>query len=133
MANFKVTVWASYETEIEANTKEEAEEMAVEEAPFPYVNYCETEETDDQTRKNSLQEIQNGGHTMKFITIEQNNESINSAYRPVFRSHNHKFKPNNWLKMHHQTMRRKPYKQERRLLLDEFCNINSVSNETKPY
>lgn len=47
MANFKVTVWASYETEIEANTKEEAEEMAVEEAPFPYVDYCETEETDD--------------------------------------------------------------------------------------
>ena len=44
MSNYKITVYASYETEVEANTKEEAEEIAVEEAPFPYVDYCETEE-----------------------------------------------------------------------------------------
>lgn len=44
MASYKVTVFASYETEIEAGTKEEAEKIAVDEAPFPYVDYCETEE-----------------------------------------------------------------------------------------
>ena len=46
MANYKVTVWASYETEIEADTKEEAEEIAIDEAPFPYADYCETEEVE---------------------------------------------------------------------------------------
>ena len=43
MARYNVIVYARYETEIEADTKEEAEEIAVNEAPFPYADYCETE------------------------------------------------------------------------------------------
>lgn len=34
----------SYTTQVEANSEEEAEEIAVEEAPFPYSDYCETDE-----------------------------------------------------------------------------------------
>lgn len=41
---FKVTVWASYETEIEAETQEEAEGIAIDNSRFPYADYCETEE-----------------------------------------------------------------------------------------
>ena len=44
-----MTVWASYETEVEANSQEEAEEIAVEESPFPYADYCETEEVKQHT------------------------------------------------------------------------------------
>lgn len=43
---YKVTVWASHEVEIDdenVKSAEEAEEMAVEVSPFPYVDYCETE------------------------------------------------------------------------------------------
>lgn len=47
MALYKVTIYATYEIEIEANTKDEAEEIAVEECPFPYVDYCETERCDE--------------------------------------------------------------------------------------
>ena len=47
MANYKVTVWASYDTEIEANSKEEAEEMAIDEAPFPYADHCDIEEDEN--------------------------------------------------------------------------------------
>lgn len=46
MANYRVTVYASYDTEVEANSKEEAEEIAVTEAPFPYADHCEVEETE---------------------------------------------------------------------------------------
>lgn len=44
MKTFRVKVWASFETEIEAGSKEEAEEIAAEQAPFPYADYCDTEE-----------------------------------------------------------------------------------------
>ena len=44
MPRYRVTVWASYDTEVEADSQEEAEELAVEEAPFPYGDYCDTEE-----------------------------------------------------------------------------------------
>ena len=49
MKKFNITVWASYETEVEANSQEEAEEIAVEESPFPYADYCETEEVKQHT------------------------------------------------------------------------------------
>ena len=48
MKTYKVTVWASYETEVEAEKQDEAEEKAVDEAPFPYADYCETEEVEWQ-------------------------------------------------------------------------------------
>ena len=41
MPRFSITVWASYETEIEA------EEMAGLESPFPYYDYCETDEIEE--------------------------------------------------------------------------------------
>ena len=41
-------------------------------------------------------------------------------YRP--RGCNHKFKSNNWLKLHGQTMRRKPFKREL-VVLDEFYKV----------
>lgn len=44
MATYKITVWASYDTEVEADNIDAAEEIAVEEAPFPWVDYCDTEE-----------------------------------------------------------------------------------------
>ena len=44
MPRFSITVWASYETEVEADNQAEAEEIAAEEAPFPFVDYCETTE-----------------------------------------------------------------------------------------
>lgn len=44
MKSYRVIVWASYETEIEAGSLEEAEALASEEAPFPYVDHCQTEE-----------------------------------------------------------------------------------------
>ena len=36
MAKWNVTVYTSYETEVEADTEEEAWEKAVTESPFPY-------------------------------------------------------------------------------------------------
>ena len=47
MARWQVTVWASYETEIEAFTQDEAEEKAVDESPFPYADYCETDKIEN--------------------------------------------------------------------------------------
>ena len=44
MSKYKVTVWASYETEIEADNQDAAESIAAEEAPFPWADYCDTEE-----------------------------------------------------------------------------------------
>lgn len=44
MARYRVTVWASYETEVEVNSQDEAEELAAEEAPFSWVDHCYTEE-----------------------------------------------------------------------------------------
>lgn len=43
MAKWNVTVYTSYETEVEADTEEEAWEKAVTESPFPYGDYCEAE------------------------------------------------------------------------------------------
>ena len=44
MKTFEVTVWASYTTQVEANSEDEAQEIAVEEAPFPYADYYEIDE-----------------------------------------------------------------------------------------
>ena len=49
MPKFEVTVWASYETVVEAETQDEAEEIAGEEAPFPYWDHCETVELEEET------------------------------------------------------------------------------------
>lgn len=48
MARYKVEVWASYETEVEAETQEEAEEKAINESRFPYADFCETEELEEE-------------------------------------------------------------------------------------
>ncbi len=48
MPRYCVTVWASFETTIEAGSQEEAEELAVEKAPFPWADYCETDEEENQ-------------------------------------------------------------------------------------
>ena len=57
---------------------------------------------------------------MHFHTITQD---INNLIKYHPRSPEHKFKSNNGLKLHKRTMRRKPFKREKRLILDEFCNI----------
>lgn len=51
MARYSVTVWASFETEVEAETQEEAEEKAINESCFPYADYCETEEMEEGAKK----------------------------------------------------------------------------------
>lgn len=47
MARYNVTAWASFETEVEAETQEEAEKKAINESCFPYADYCETEEMEE--------------------------------------------------------------------------------------
>lgn len=47
MKSWSVTVWASEEIEVEAETKDEAEALAVEQSQFPWVDYCETEENEE--------------------------------------------------------------------------------------
>lgn len=58
---------------------------------------------------------------MSIHTVIQDNSKLNTHYR----SKNHMYKSNNWLKLHHEPMRRKPFKKEvkLRLILDEFANI----------
>lgn len=43
MPRYSVTVWASYEIEIDAPTQEVAEEIAFEESPFPYCDHFDTD------------------------------------------------------------------------------------------
>ena len=40
---YKVIVYASFETEVDADSQDEAEEKAANESPFPYADYCESE------------------------------------------------------------------------------------------
>lgn len=44
MKQYKVTCYASEEIFVEAENEEEAEEMAVDQCRFPYVDYCEIDE-----------------------------------------------------------------------------------------
>lgn len=45
-------------------------------------------------------------------------------FNPIFRSDEHKYKSNNWLKLHGKSMRRKPFKKEQPfILLDEFYTV----------
>lgn len=58
---------------------------------------------------------------MNIITVKQDMSVLRKSYR----SKNHMYKSNNWLKIHGETMRRKPFTKEvkRVLVLDEFGNI----------
>lgn len=58
---------------------------------------------------------------MNIITVTQDVSVLRKSYR----SKNHMYKSNNWLKMHGEAMRRKPFKKEVKhvLVLDEFGNI----------
>lgn len=47
MKRWCVTVVASEEIEVEAETKEEAEELAAEQSNFSIVDYCTVEELED--------------------------------------------------------------------------------------
>ena len=63
---------------------------------------------------------------MKMIKITQSLEDLKKCY-PNFtpRSSEHKFKANNWLKLHGRTMRRKPFKRENNIMMiDEFWMIH---------
>lgn len=40
---YKVTVYVSQEIEVEADSQEDAEKIATEQTPFPWVDYCESE------------------------------------------------------------------------------------------
>lgn len=44
MKEYKVICWASEEIVVDAESKEEAEMVAVEKCGFPYVDYCEVDE-----------------------------------------------------------------------------------------
>ena len=50
MARYSVTVWASFETEVEAETQEEAEEKAINESCFPYADYLRNRKTGGRGR-----------------------------------------------------------------------------------
>lgn len=41
---YTVTCWASQEIIVEAESKEDAEEIAVNECTFPYIDYCTVDE-----------------------------------------------------------------------------------------
>lgn len=43
MKEYKVTCWASEEIIVQAESEKQAEELAVEQCRFPYVDYCETD------------------------------------------------------------------------------------------
>lgn len=59
-----------------------------------------------------------------IITI-QSLEQLKKYYPDYSqRSYEHKTKSNNWLKLHGKTMRRKPFKQNVIMMLDEFWMIH---------
>lgn len=45
---YEITCWASEKIVVKAKTKEEAEELATEKCIFPYVDYLEVEELEDE-------------------------------------------------------------------------------------
>lgn len=47
MPRYSVTVWASYETEVEADSEYEAENKAMDEMPFGYCDHCDIEEMEE--------------------------------------------------------------------------------------
>lgn len=47
-----------------------------------------------------------------YVMVTQNIEDIKKAYPVWYRGINHKYKTNNWLKMHGEPMRRKPFERE---------------------
>ena len=47
MKSWVVTVWASEKIEVEAETKDEAEALAVEQSQFPWADYCDAEEAEE--------------------------------------------------------------------------------------
>lgn len=60
-----------------------------------------------------------------MFTITQSLEDLKKCYPNCpLRSYEHKFKPNNWLKLHGKPMRRKPFKREAMMILDEFWTIH---------
>lgn len=59
-----------------------------------------------------------------MITITQSLEDLRKCYPNYpLRSYEHKFKSNNWLKLHGKIMRRKPFKRDV-MILDEFWLIH---------
>lgn len=57
-----------------------------------------------------------------FTFVSQNLHDIQRAYTGSNNSFHHTTKSNNWLKLHHEPMRRKPFKRQC-TILDEFNNI----------
>lgn len=53
------------------------------------------------------------------IAISDLEELQNTFCKPQKRSSNHKYRSNNWLKMHGEPMRRKPFKMELCYIIDE--------------
>lgn len=61
---------------------------------------------------------------MKMIKIVQNLEDLKKCYSNFTpRSFEHKFKANNWLKLHGKKMRRKPFKRDY-MMIDEFWKLH---------
>ena len=63
---------------------------------------------------------------MKIIKVTQSLEDLKKCY-PNFppRSSEHKFKANNWLKLHGKAMRRKPFKRKYHIMMiDEFWMLH---------
>lgn len=68
----------------------------------------------------------NGNYIFKFIItkVTQNLENLKSNFNFPKRSYEHKYKSNNWIKMHGKAMRRKPFKKVNAVvMMDEFWNI----------
>lgn len=57
-------------------------------------------------------------HTIGTQIIDS--ETLQKACKKSRRSINHKYQSNNWLKMHREPMRRKPFKREFPPIIDEF-------------
>lgn len=61
---------------------------------------------------------------LSFTKVTQNLENLKSNFNFPKRSYEHKYKSNNWIKMHGKAMRRKPFKKVNAVvMMDEFWNI----------
>ena len=63
---------------------------------------------------------------MKLTTVTQTLDL--TGRKPHFRDADHKYKSNNWLRMHGKPMRRNPFKMEQPLLVDEFHKLTNRGN-----
>ena len=59
---------------------------------------------------------------LSFTKVTQNLENLKSNFNFPKRSYEHKYKSNNWIKMHGKAMRRKPFKKVNAVVMMDEAN-----------